>query len=497
MQFKQDIFISYTHRDNVTFSEEASGWVSDFHSVVEKFLNQLMRRKPRIWRDVRTMSGNTQLTEDIRETILNTGVLVTIMSPAYMTSPWCELERDTFLSEAEKAQMTNVNNQFRVFKVLKTPVPLEEQPDKLRDMLGYAFYNLDEESGRAHEFNRVFGKSAEERFLAKAYEIATDIAEMLHSLDDLSGDQAGEPTVDKTVFLSFPSFDLLSYRDVLKRELQSKGCRVVPNTQFPLTADEFIPWCKGFLEESDLAIHLTGANYGLVPEGSTVSITEMQNRLAAEVAQERNGENPLERLLWIPAKLEFREDRAQEFIENVKKDPVLQFGADIIEDTMEGLKTVVTEKLKPPPPAPEEEEEASGLKRVYLICDRSDRKAAKPLRAHLMSQGIEVKIPVFKGEEAAVRTSHENKLVEADAVIIYYGDVPELWVEAQLSEIRKAPGLGRKRPYVTKPLVLLTGEETDEKEDFMTLEAEVMEAYAEEIPVADLESFINAIKQSD
>ncbi|MEM6272466.1 MAG: TIR domain-containing protein [Bacteroidota bacterium] len=495
MQFNNDIFISYTHRDNVTFAEEANGWVSDFHSVVDKFLNQLMHRRPRIWRDVRTMTGNTQLTDDIRDSINSTGVLITIMSPAYMTSPWCELERDTFLATAEAAQLTSIDNQFRVFKVLKSPVPLDDQPDKLRDMLGYAFFSMDEESGRTREFNRVFGKSAEEQFLAKAYEIATDIANLIHSLDKQGGENGAAPALDKTVFLSFPSFDVIGYRDALKRELQAKGCRVVPNTQFPLVKDEFEPWCRGFLEESDLVIHLLGANYGIIPEGADASVTELQNRIAADVARDRADGEGLERLVWVPNKIEFHEDRAAEFVDRLKADAGLQFGADIIEDTMEGLKTVVFDKLKPPPPPPEVEPD-TGLKRVYLICDQLDRKLVKPLRAYMMAQEVEVKIPAFKGEEAAIRTAHESKLVDADAVIIYYGQVTDLWVETKLSELRKAPGLGRKKPYATKPLILLAGDETDEKEDFMTIEGEVVEAYDGELPESELDQFIQAIQQS-
>lgn len=496
MKYSQDIFISYTHRDNVKFSEEANGWVSDFHSVVEKFLNQLMNRKPIIWRDVATMTGNTQLTDDIRDSIKDTGVLVTIMSPAYLSSEWCELERDTFISTAEEANLTAVNNQFRVFKVLKSPVPLDDQPERLRDMLGYAFFSLDEESGRAKEYSRVFGKGAEEQFLAKAYEIATDIADLLRSLDDIDGDKDEAAQLDKTVYLSFPSFDVIGYRDALKRELQSQGCRIVPQTQFPLVREEFDLWCRKYLEESDLVIHIMGANYGTIPEGSNTSVTELQNVLAAEVARDRSGGDDLQRLVWVPDKIDMREDRAIQLIEKLKVDQDLQFAADIIEDTMEGLKTIIMDKLKPPPPPSEDGVTDSGLKTVYLICDQLDRKAVKPLRAYMMAKEIEVKIPVFKGEEAEVRMSHEGKLVDADAVIIYYGEVTELWVEAKLSEIRKAPGLGRKVPFATKPLILLAGEETDEKEDLMTLEAEVVEAYGDQLPEEDLEKFIQSIMQS-
>ena len=51
-----------------------------------------------------------------------------------------------------------------------------------------------------------------------------------------------------------------------------------------------------------MSIHMVGRTYGLIPEGGTVSLCEIQNELAIERSQA--GSFP--RLVWIPPGLEDR-----------------------------------------------------------------------------------------------------------------------------------------------------------------------------------------------
>ena len=53
-----------------------------------------------------------------------------------------------------------VGDRSRIFKVVKTPVPLDKHPPELALMLGYEFFKTDPETGRVRELDNVFGAQA-------------------------------------------------------------------------------------------------------------------------------------------------------------------------------------------------------------------------------------------------------------------------------------------------------------------------------------------------
>ena len=49
--------------------------------------------------------------------------------------------------------MDPATHKARIFKVLKTPVPLDQQSPELQALLGYEFFNVDPQSGKIREFD--------------------------------------------------------------------------------------------------------------------------------------------------------------------------------------------------------------------------------------------------------------------------------------------------------------------------------------------------------
>jgi len=48
MSFEKDLFISYAHIDDQTFTEEETGWITLFHLYLDGFLSQNLGEKARI-----------------------------------------------------------------------------------------------------------------------------------------------------------------------------------------------------------------------------------------------------------------------------------------------------------------------------------------------------------------------------------------------------------------------------------------------------------------
>jgi hypothetical protein len=157
-------------------------------------------------------------------------------------------------------------------------------------------------------------------------------------------------------------------------------------------------------------------------------------------------------------------------------DPTSRDGSDLLETSLEELKTIYHEKLKPAAEAPTEEVGPAAtdesLTQLYLIYDQRDIAEASAWVEFLFQQGFEVMRPVFEGDEAELREYHEENLRACDGALILHGRANECWLRRKIREVQKSPGLGRTKPKPTI-FIALVPPKTAEKESFQTREATV------------------------
>jgi hypothetical protein len=240
---------------------------------------------------------------------------------------------------------------------------------------------------------------------------------------------------------------------------------------------------RQFMQNTELAIHLIGENYGIVPEGTSLSLVELQNDIGAAYSASRQ----MPRLIWIPEGSEPVDERQLSFINKLNRGKDEATGADLIIGSIEDFKTVANDKLK----AIEEKEKKTveniitphDARIVYLICDLSDIDAIQPLEDFLFLNGYEVITPIFEGDESQIREDHIENLKTCTAAVIFFGNAGELWLRSKMRDFLKINGYGRSRPLLFKA-VYLAGQANVAKQRFRTLEAEVingMEGLPEEI----------------
>src|SRR5262245_51627408 len=253
MSFENDVFISYAHIDDVPLIEGQKGWIANFHRALEVRLAQLLGRTPRIWRDPK-LQGNDIFADRLVERLPGVAILVSIISPRYLKSDWCLRELREFMKAANGSGGLRIGHKVRVFKVVKTPVPLDQQVPELQHMLGYEFSTTDAHSGRARELSQGGDADDQRLYWAKLDDLAHDITELLQTLD--SGETASAPAAaptlvgamsprasgvesaaassdDRVVYLAEATYDLRDKRDAIRRELQALGLRVVPDQPLP------------------------------------------------------------------------------------------------------------------------------------------------------------------------------------------------------------------------------------------------------------------------
>jgi hypothetical protein len=518
MQFEGDAFISYAHLDNVELVEGRKGWVANLHRALEVRVGQLLGKAPHIWRDPK-LSGNDLFADTLVDKLKQVAVLVSVVSPRYLKSEWTLRELTEFWRAAEAQGGVHVSNKARVFKVLKTPVPLDRTPPELRGLIGYEFFKLDPETGKVRELDEIFGPEAQRDFWLKLDDLAHDMVALLEALeegsseallpassertrvegkpDPLSG-TAGASTAAGTagaasgaIYLAETTSDLRDEREALRRDLLQQGYTVLPDRPLPHVAAESEAAIRADLARCRMSIHLVGRHYGLVPEGSTRSMIELQHELATE----RAGGGGFARLLWVPAGVEVDDERQRKLLDRLRLDSRIGDDADLLETFFEDLRTMVQGWLKKdrsPSSATVAADAAPAPPSVYLVADERDSPLLGPWVEGLFEQRLEVIQPLFGGDEAELREYHEENLKEADAVLIVYGAGNELWLRRKMREVQKAPGYGRTKPRPTVG-ICLTGARTAEKARFRTHDAIVVPQW-DGFALAPLKPFLDHVK---
>ena len=175
--FPFDIYISYSHFDDLLLVEGSKGWVASFGRALEMRLGQLWGRTPQIYVPPKGEGSDVCTDADVGA-LRQAAVLVAVVSPRYVRSEWALRELQEFSNvTAQRGQDSG-----RVFKVLKTPIPLDRTPDALKSFLAYEFFRIESDTGSVREFNQIFGPEAQSLFWLRLDDLADDIATTLEKL---------------------------------------------------------------------------------------------------------------------------------------------------------------------------------------------------------------------------------------------------------------------------------------------------------------------------
>jgi Domain of unknown function (DUF4062)/TIR domain len=471
MAFQHDVFISYAHLDNQELAPGQKGWVANFHRALEIRVGQYLGKEANIWRDPK-LQGNDAFPETLVTNVQGSAILISVLSPRYVRSDWTRRELNEFLKAT--CPGPNVGNKCRIFKVLKTPVPLDQHPSELKALLGYEFFKVDPETGRPRELDEIFGPAAQREFWMKVDDVAQDICSLLRTLEAETSDIAREDSVEKQpVFVAFTTSDVNEQREILQRDLRQHGYEVLPQRPLGASLSEVEDSVREDLRRCRLSVHLVGSRYGAIPEDGTESAPEIQNRLAAERAREAD----LTRLIWIAPGLNISNDRQRGFVERLRFEIESGKDSDLLETPFEDLRSAVEHRLQAiaseKARLQSRTDSTEDLIRLYFIYDQRDVDFIEPWQQYLFEYGLEILRPIFDGDESEIRECQEENLRTCDAALIYYGAANEFWVRRKLREIQRAAALGRAAP-IAATAILLAPPVRPEKRHFQTHEAAVI-----------------------
>lgn len=488
-----DIFINCALIDDQPLSTDQRGWVSQLQRHLEVRLEQLWGEPVKIGR-YPMPPGDPPVNQTFFDQLAGVKTMISVVSPPFMKAEGCRREIDAFAQHAKARGGLTIGDRSRLLKVVKTPVDMRDMPEPMAELFArladFNFFEHDPITGRVREFDESFGPTAKQRFFERIYDLAQELCLVLKACRNGLASGAAAPFTGRTVFLAETTADLRADRDSLRRELIEMGHRVLPEALLPLDREALEASLREYLTQSQVAIHLIGSRYGLIPEGAQESMVELQNRWAG--AHTRTHE--LRRLIWIPPSQVPREERQASFIQSLRIDPQFQLGAEVIEGPLSSLKQLALQRLKPaaPPRLPARSDATDHPPHVYLLFDRADEPLAAELQDWLFEQGLEVSLPDHGAEEEEAGRFHRETLCACDAVLVCFGEVRRSWIETKLRDLLKAPGFGRTTPFAAKAVYSTPGGDF-QKQRFKTHLAEVIPAQTR-LDATALRPFVERLK---
>ncbi|HET9526676.1 MAG TPA: TIR domain-containing protein, partial [Pyrinomonadaceae bacterium] len=288
MPHKYDVFISYGHLDDEDPAGDVKGWVDLLVERLPRLVSNNLGYLPTVWRDERSLHGNDLLTAAISEGVTSSLLLIPIVSPRYVQSDWCRRELEAFCQSESPAGAPAFRS--RIFKVIKTPLLFhlaKKEPEPLRELIGYSFYEMD--GDMPVEFGAEVAPTKDPRYWTALRRLAWDVSNMLvalkHAKDATTGPlvmPASQPSpsvtvtpsaaqstngTKKFVYLAETTSDLITERELVRDELRQRGYGVLPEEKLPAAELQQIQTAvKEALARCVLSVHLIGKRYGSTPE---------------------------------------------------------------------------------------------------------------------------------------------------------------------------------------------------------------------------------------
>jgi hypothetical protein len=444
MKFEYDIFISFAP-DTVKEDEWINQWSSKFCQYLAILMNRITDKKPTILSQDDLQARSKLLGSEKSKIFSETAVFVNIIAPEYVQSKGYVKELEEIYNTVYAKSNKTSSETNRIFKVLISPVDEEYNPEFLMNELCYDFFEINRYSKKAKTFDINEGGENYEKFWSSLVDLAYDIQDALSSL--ISNDTANRDKEEhQYIYIAETSIDQKDNRDVLRRELQHLGYRILPPVQLPNDGNVLPSLISGYLEKAILSVHLMGVYYGDYIKNSKFSIIDIQNQVSKEFIEKSDKSGKLVKMIWIPNDLKPTDQRQSLYIKRLIRDEDRQ-NTEIIEAPLEVFKSILDNKLRELK-KPEKTIDKNKTK-VYLVYEKGQKDKLDKLIKEINSRNYGI-LDIYSGtnNEKAV-TTHIDNLIEADAVLIYQGNSREEWLDSKIRDLIKAPGYGKATAFKT------------------------------------------------
>jgi hypothetical protein len=457
-----DIFISYARDDDLVPPDGGKGFVTFLDEWLHYEFKDLGPDRPKIWRDTKQVASVAQFSPEIDNALRSAAFLIVILSPNWMSRPWCRKELDAF---AAHRTAEGVSARERIFVVGKRHVDRDIRPELLQGQASAEFYARNDEDDIVNGDRDFFkGSVQDDRYYDNVRQLVEYLLRAIKFLkrrEDLKSKGSQPISTGRTIYLAKPASDMLTAYNRLINDLVGNGFSVVPDPNGSIPLDQSATsYVDSALEQAEISIHLLGEKSGPVPEDSRSPIVQLQLERAAEKVRKTTGFG-FHRLICAPRILE---DSANDLAGTSERNPVdvmKKFAETcpsdkIVGDSPTDFAVFIKQHLKNIVPARSttaRNEQGLNSQRVYVYHSREDEDYGLKLAKILRERKVEPVLPVFDGPDPLITTYNSKSLLECDAVALCWASASEVWVRAQASGLRDWQKLGRSQQFAYRALI--------------------------------------------
>jgi hypothetical protein len=452
----QQVFLSYSHHDDEPYGPEQRRWVEEFERALRGSIDQRIGSgRVEVWRDKRRLAGNELFDEQIEQQLDRSAILVTVLSQHYLSSQYCRKEFQAFGQRHLEKGDLHVDQLSRIVKVYRRAIERAdlrqfiELPALIPDVdrtVGYELFYKDE---NGIDRDVLLDPAKAVLYWQRADDIAYAIKRMI-AVDSTAASTS--PGAAISVYLARTASDMKDTRELLQRELEDRGYRVLPQDELPEDTEGYTRAVQADLQRATLSLHLISSRYGSVPDGASASGVVLQAELA--LGQQAP---PLRSIFWSPPEImidTIKDEQQRAFVARLDQSDFNRNRVEFVREPFEQFKSLVIDRLRTTQPTGDKPAPESPAKAIYVVCDGIDRANSKPLQEALTKLGFLVTRPSIEGTVEELLEENKANLVGCDVVIIVWGNTREAWVRSKLREIQQAPGWGRARGFSGKFIVV-------------------------------------------
>ncbi len=321
----------------------------------------------------------------------------------------------------------------KIIKILRSPNNICDQPLALKPISGYNFYEF-----LSNKNNSVLLDFENTDQNVKAWKLILDLAYDLKSNQDYQKEDKKNNFEKKVVYLSPCSTDLISVRDEISRELINRNFKVLPSSNSIPDIEEFEEATLNSLAQSFLVIQLLGAKYGNTIKGKSGSYLELENNI---INKSLESGNHFKRVIWVPNSIKRFESKQEFFISRIKK-KITDNNFLLYNTSKDEFKELLLNSLKSDSPETIKKTDSKNL--IYLITPDSNTK--NDFEKELVKNQLNVVSLSDKNNQNAYK-EHLNNITKSDHILIYWKNHDSFWLNSKMSDLIKAPGLGKQKPF--------------------------------------------------
>lgn len=431
-----NIFIAYDEIDNSGPSYSGIKWVDQLCAYINKAAEEL-NGQPLPIRRIEELDPKIVNESDVY-------MLLTVISEESQTS-------ETLISQLAifdnlVASNKELSERCKIIKICKSPVKYQLQPESIRNLEPYEFFYKE-----TYTDNNYLDGETHDKFTSNYWIQISGLVYQVFEFFYEAKHGAKRPE-QQNIYLANCSHDLVTYRQIIKRELVRDGYKVLPAKTYP---DDMVLAKKMIakdIEACKLSIHLIGA-YSEENLYQSFTLSDLQFQIASA---HQNAE--FRKLIWTSQEVEFFDEEQNSFFEYVKRDSENKENSDILQSTLEELKATVKtilnrDERKQITESPEQKKPRSAKPNLYLVYDFIDRESGEKLAGCLNKLDFNVSTPAFDTDYIQAREIQKEHLKNFDVALVFLENSSDKWLMMKLMELMKSPGLGRIKPVCVKLLI--------------------------------------------